>query len=82
MAGKINQVPGACKHNKLNIRHKNLLKQRLECKVGVATIVIRTYETTVGLQDAYEQLCKIRMWLPFPGTGSTEPFVVKATGGA
>ena len=28
------------------------------------------------------QLSETNVWLPFPGTGSTEPFAVKVTGGA
>ena len=40
-----------------------------------------TVETKVGLQDGYEKPFETMTRLPFPGTGSTEPFVVKVTGG-
>ena len=39
-------------------------------------------ETKVRLQDGYKQRFETKMWLPSPGTGSRETFVVKVTGGA
>lgn len=49
--------------------------------MGIATIVIAAFEATIGLQDAYKQLFETRTWLPFPGTGTAESFVVEVTGG-
>lgn len=46
-------------------------------------VVIQPFETKIGLQDSYKQLFKTKTQLiAIPGTGSTEPFVVKSTGGA